>query len=62
MTDLHVKDFPSTFAILKKHFETFLKILGFQKSFTKLLLYWKAQNFRIFYYWKSKEKVNKLNV
>ena len=33
---------PLALRILKKRFETFLKILGFQKSFTKLLLYWKA--------------------
>ena len=33
---------PLALTILKKCFETFLKILGFQKSFTKLLLYWKA--------------------
>ena len=33
---------PQALTILKKRFETFLKILGFQKSFTKLLLYWKA--------------------
>ena len=33
---------PLALTILKKRFETFLKILGFQKSFTKLLLYWKA--------------------
>ena len=29
---------PLALTILKKRFETFLKILGFQKSFTKLLL------------------------
>ena len=33
---------PLALTILKKLFDTFLKILCFQKSFTKLLLYWKA--------------------
>ena len=33
---------PLTLTILKKLFETFLKILGIKKSFTKLLLFYKA--------------------
>ena len=47
---------PLALTILKKLFGTFLKILGFKKSFTKLLLHWKAYNFRIFHYWKSKDE------
>ena len=47
---------PLALTILKKLFGTFLKILGFKKSFTKLLLHWKAYNFRIFYYWKSNDE------
>jgi hypothetical protein len=47
---------PLALTILKKLFDTFLKILCFQKSFTKLLLYWKAQNFKIFYHRKGKDK------
>ena len=47
---------PLALTILKKLFGTFLKILGFKKSFTKLLLHWKAYSFRIFYYLKSNDE------
>ena len=58
MADLHEKVSGLSFAssshnFKKKLFETFWKILGFEKSCTKLLSYSKAQNFRLFYYLKS---------